>query len=234
MRCAGDVTHGSTCAVHRGLPARRVRRRGPGAAIRHRRDGAPAAAVADHRWPSAAASGLCAGRSGIPAFRPGRRGDRFGSPRENGAAWRCRARRAASNSSSSRSILLRNRSRSRRYRSRSCSARSRSRRSRSFSRCCRSSSVIRSSRDAVRQLARTRSLCHGSLRSTSRNCGARAAQMRGRRSRPAKQIHPGVGSQAGWPTHPKAKRRTDDGVNWWQTGRAFHRAPAQVKTARNG
>src|SRR3990170_3164784 len=32
---AGDVTHGSTRAIHRGLPARRVRRRGAGATVRH-------------------------------------------------------------------------------------------------------------------------------------------------------------------------------------------------------
>src|SRR3990167_2004806 len=32
---AGDVTHGSTRAIHRGLPARRVRRRGLGATLRH-------------------------------------------------------------------------------------------------------------------------------------------------------------------------------------------------------
>jgi len=32
---AGDVTHGSTGAVHCGLPARRVRHRGARAALRH-------------------------------------------------------------------------------------------------------------------------------------------------------------------------------------------------------
>src|SRR2546428_7285320 len=32
---AGDVTHGSTRAIHRGLPARHVRRRGVGATLRH-------------------------------------------------------------------------------------------------------------------------------------------------------------------------------------------------------
>ena len=32
---AGDVTHGSTCAIHRGVPARRVRHRGASATLRH-------------------------------------------------------------------------------------------------------------------------------------------------------------------------------------------------------
>jgi hypothetical protein len=49
-------------------------------------------------------------------------------------------------------------------------------------------SSISSSRDAVRHVARTCHLCHDSIRSTSGNCGARAAQKAGRRESSAKQI----------------------------------------------
>jgi hypothetical protein len=122
-------------------------------------------------------------------LRPGRRGRRRGVPRENGAACLCRARHASSNSSSSRSISLRSRSRPRRCRSASRSASSRSRRKRSFSRSRRSSSPISSSRDAARQLARTRSLCYDLIGSTRDNCSDRGVQMATRGLRPAKQIH---------------------------------------------